>query len=561
VERNSKALWLALLGLFALLGLRLDAQLPPSQRVADAAMARWPAGQKSIDGLGTLLDGIRAVWANTADGRYYNYIKASVDPLIPAGGWIVFPTHDEDRKLDDALPGRQLMLLYGVTQDKTYANGAKLVYLTIEQELQRGTWPSQLNRAAPFYAEYAATFDHPDAFKEIALQFGRSGKEVASSPLRASEMAQRMRSLVDTVDYFPADDEGRAQVLAQLERDAAAIAKDQDRATGLWRRVLSQPQSQANSVDLIASCTIISALAKGVRRGYLHIIYLANAQRAYEGIRNLGENAMLADPQTAGAFILAATEMETAANARLGRGKTILLDAWFNSQKRADAFGRQVSFHYKWNDLSDSGFWLLGHIFRSFGAATDTLYGPPTPEALSKAQVYIIVSPDIPVKNPNPNYMRSEDAAVIASWVKAGGVLMIFENDPANADLDHMNLLADRLGIDFNSVLRKHVIGDNWAMGRVAVQPGGPIFQNAHTIYMKDVSTITATAPAVAQLVDSGDILMATAKYGRGTVFAVTDPWLYNEYTDGRKLPMEFDNFAAGKEVVRWVLSQIPSTK
>jgi len=29
-------------------------------------------------------------------------------------------------------------------------------------------------------------------------------------------------------------------------------------------------------------------------------------------------------------------------------------------------------------------------------------------------------------------------------------------------------------------------------------------------------------------------------------VFAVTDPWLYNEYTDGRKLPADYDNFAAG---------------
>ncbi|MGB6194714.1 MAG: glycoside hydrolase family 88 protein, partial [Terracidiphilus sp.] len=222
---------------------------------------------------------------------------------------------------------------------------------------------------------------------------------------------------------------------------------------------------------------------------------------------------------------------------------------------------REVSFHYKWNDLSDSGYWLLGHIFRSYGATTTTLYQAPTREALDKAQIYIIVSPDIPSKNPNPNYMRPEDAAVIANWVKAGGVLMILENDPANADLDHLNLLADRFGIHYNSVLRKHVIGRQWDLGKVAVPAGGPIFQDAHTIYVKDVSTISAKAPAIAQLRDSGDILMATAKYGKGSVFAMTDPWLYNEYTDGRKLPPEYDNFAAGREVVRWVLSQIPPMK
>jgi unsaturated rhamnogalacturonyl hydrolase len=51
---------------------------------------------------------------------------------------------------------------------------------------------------------------------------------------------------------------------------------------------------------------------------------------------------------------------------------------------------------------------------------------------------------------------------------------------------------------------------------------------------------------------------MATAKYGKGTVFATVDPWLYNEYTDGRKLAEPYDNFAAGKELMRWILAQVP---
>ena len=51
---------------------------------------------------------------------------------------------------------------------------------------------------------------------------------------------------------------------------------------------------------------------------------------------------------------------------------------------------------------------------------------------------------------------------------------------------------------------------------------------------------------------------MAETRYGKGVAFATVDPWLYNEYTDGRKLPVEYDNFAAGKELVRWILEQIP---
>jgi len=76
---------------------------------------------------------------------------------------------------------------------------------------------------------------------------------------------------------------------------------------------------------------------------------------------------------------------------------------------------------------------------------------------------------------------------------------------------------------------------------------------------MKEICTIAVKAPAVSQLRDRGDILMATARYGKGTVFATVDPWLYNEYTDGRKLPAEYDNYAAGKELTRWILTQVPA--
>ncbi len=75
---------------------------------------------------------------------------------------------------------------------------------------------------------------------------------------------------------------------------------------------------------------------------------------------------------------------------------------------------------------------------------------------------------------------------------------------------------------------------------------------------MKDTCTISVRRPASSVLQDKGDILMATAKYGKGTVFAVVDPWLYNEYTGGQHLPPEYDNFAGGKELVRWLLQQIP---
>ena len=615
---------------------------PWSQRAANAAIERWPDGRFVPAGqhwvwnyeLGTLLRGMDAVWFNTADARYYKYIKSSVDQFVGVDGSI--PTFNaQENQLDSILLGRQLLLLYGVTRDPRYAKAATLLYEQLmhqprtasggfwhKQRYPNQMWLDGLYMAEPFYAEYAATFHHPEAFSDITHQFvlidehtrdKKTGllyhgwdeskkerwadKETGHSPeLWARAMGWAMMALVDTISYYPEQDAGRKVLMAELDRDAAAVARYQDGETGLWYQVMDKAGAKGNYLESSASCMFVYALAKGVRLGYLPQSYLANAERGYKGIIGhfiqtgqpgqgdsvsltgtvkvgglggdpyrdgsyayyIGEKVVTDDPKGVGAFLLASMEMENAKSAKLGRGDTVLVDAWFNSQKRVDAFGQQDYFHYKWNDESNDGYSLLGHIVHNFGAQTKTLYTEPTVAALDQAQVYIIASPDTLAKNPNPHYVNPEDGAQIAEWVKGGGVLFILANDPANTDLEHFNLIADRFGIHFNSVLRKHVIGDAHEMGKLIVPGGGPIFHDPHTLFMKDVCNISVRSPAVSAFQDDEGILMATAKYGKGTVFATVDPWLYNEYTDGRKLAEPYDNFAAGKELMRWILAQVP---
>jgi unsaturated rhamnogalacturonyl hydrolase len=611
---------------------------PWSQRAANAAIVRWPDGRFVPPDapwvwnyeLGTLLEGVDAVWLNTADRSYYTYIKKSVDQFVAADGSI--STYKaEENQLDSILLGRQLLLLYGVTQDKRYATAATLLYRQLVQQPRNasgGFWHKQrypnqmwldgLYMAEPFYAEYAVAFHHPEAFADITRQFALMDEHARdaktgllhhgwdeskqerwanrqtglSQEFWARAMGWHMMALVDTISYFPEGDPGRKQLIALLERDAAAVARYQDSKTGLWYQMLDKGTAKGNYLESSASCMFVYAMARGVRQGYLSQSYLANAERGYKGILShfiqtgpgedvsltgtvksaglggapyrdgsfayyIGEKTAANDPKGVGAFLLASTEMENVQNAKLGRGDTVLLDAWFNSQTRPDATGQRVSFHYKWNDQSNSGYSLFGHIFNNFGAETKTLYTPPTLAALKQAQVYLIASPDIPVKNPNPHYMQPEDAAQIAEWVKSGGVLVIMENDPGNADLDHMNLLAGKFGIHFNNVLRNQVDGNNFEMGKLVISGGGPIFHDPHTAYLKEICTIAVKAPAVSLLTDRGDILMAEAKYGKGTVYATVDPWFYNEYTDGRKLPAEYDNYGTAKELARWILEQI----
>ena len=93
-----------------------------------------------------------------------------------------------------------------------------------------------------------------------------------------------MMALVDTLPYYPADDPGRKELITQLERDAAAVAEDQDRASGLWYQVLDKGVEKGNYPESSASCMFVYAFAKGVRRGYLPARYLTNSERGYRGI-------------------------------------------------------------------------------------------------------------------------------------------------------------------------------------------------------------------------------------------------------------------------------------
>jgi unsaturated rhamnogalacturonyl hydrolase len=63
--------------------------------------------------------------------------------------------------------------------------------------------------------------------------------------------------------------------------------------------------------------------------------------------------------------------------------------------------------------------------------------------------------------------------------------------------------------------------------------------------------------PAEPVLKDGKAIIIAVCYYGRGTVLAVGDPWLYNEYTNGR-LPPGFENDKAANDLAGWLIDQIP---
>lgn len=631
-----------ILALFTLLGPAAvaraqSASSPPSERMAATAMTVWKdfvttdasRPEKWTYEQGVLLKGVESVWLNTGDGRYFKYIQHVIDRFVADDGTI--RTYKaEDYNIDNVLSGRNLLTLYKVTGQEKY----RLAAASLREQLKShprtsegGFWhkkvyPSQmwldgLYMGEPFYAEYAATFQEPEAFDDIAKQFilmerhSRDAKtgllyhgwdesrkqrwadpETGHSPhFWGRAMGWYAMALVDALDYFPKDHPKRGELVAILGRLAAAVEKYQDAKTGLWWQVTDRGGDKGNYLEASASCMFVYALSKGARAGYLPASYMNVARKGYRGILSrfietaagggvnlngtvsvaglggnpyrdgsynyyVSEKVVTNDPKGVGAFLLASGEMEAASDLSAGRGKTVLLDSYFNNEYRKDWAGRQAAWHYKWEEMDNGGFSLWGRLFRNLGAKTESLNDAPTPANLKGASVYIIVDPDTKEETAEPHFVEPAHVKAVADWVRRGGVLVLMGNDAGNAEFDHFNTLAREFGIQFNKDSVNRVQGNNFGEGAITVPADNSVFKTARRLYLKEVSTLAVAKPAEVLLRDKGFNVMAVAKRGRGTVFAVGDPWLYNEYVDGRKLPPEFDNFKAAKELSAWLLAR-----
>lgn len=484
-------------------------------------------------------------------------------------------------------------------------------------------WLDGLYMGQPFYAEYAALINNRGAFDDIANQFAwmeknardtktgllyhgwdESRAERWSNPktglsphIWARAMGWYAMALVDVLDYFPKAHPRHQELVNILNRLAAAIKSVQNNKTGLWYDVLDRPNEKGNYFESSASAMFVYAIAKGVRQGNLPATYFSVADKGYKGMQQefieqravnkinlkgtvtvsglggkpyrdgsyayyISEKVMTNDPKGVGAFLKAANEMEIAAMSKPGLGKTVVLDSYFNNEKKKDRDGNEMSWHYKWEEVANGGFSIWGEQFNNAGFKTATLYSAPSAAKLKNASVYIIVDPDTEKETAKPNYIGKNDIKVLTDWVKAGGVLVLMGNDTGNVEFDHFNELAENFGIQFNKDSKGRVVKNQFEMGKVTVAADNEVFRTARQLYIKEYSTLKLTASAKSILKDKdGDQVMAFANFGKGTVFAIGDPWLYNEYVDGRKLPATYDNFNAGQDVINWIGRQMVKRK
>jgi lysophospholipase L1-like esterase len=238
--------------------------------------------------------------------------------------------------------------------------------------------------------------------------------------------------------------------------------------------------------------------------------------------------------------------------------KTVLLDCYYNNEWRPGASGIPVRYHYVWHDTTNSGFSILAKAITDAGACIDTLCQAPSAAALRRASVYLIVDPDTPKETAVPNFVQADAIDAIVRWVEEGGVLLLLGNDKGNAEFEHWNHLAERFGIRFNEVSLARVEGKEYWTGTFDRLPDHPVFRGVRKVFLKELSSLTLSGGVSPVLTSDGQVIMAAARVGRGLVFAVGDPWLYNEYIDARRLPADYDNARAGENLFRWLLEQAP---
>jgi len=367
-----------------------------SEQMAKTAMTRlWGDSAKPGTGQpprwtyehGVVLLGIEQVWLATGDKAYFNYLQQAMDHFINDDGSI--RTYNlTEYNLDNILCGRILLFLYEATKQEKYRKAAELLRQQLKEQprtSEGGFWhkkiyPTQmwldgLYMAEPFYAEYAAAFHDDSAFDDIAKQFvlmeRHSRDEKTGLLYHGWDESREQRwadpvtgrspnfwgraigwysmALVDTLDFFPANNPQRAELIAILKRLAAAIKKYQDAKSGLWYEVMDKGSAKGNYLEASVSCMFVYALAKAVRKSYVPAAYLKVAKKGYQGILQrfietdisgqidltgtvsvgglggrpyrdgsyqyyLSEKVVTNDPKGVGAFLMASVEIEKIAN-------------------------------------------------------------------------------------------------------------------------------------------------------------------------------------------------------------------------------------------------------
>ncbi|HEX7978122.1 MAG TPA: DUF4350 domain-containing protein [Gemmatimonadaceae bacterium] len=199
----------------------------------------------------------------------------------------------------------------------------------------------------------------------------------------------------------------------------------------------------------------------------------------------------------------------------------VALDGFHNNESK-------MPDHYQWDGTSDGSFGKLANGFRAHDVQLRTIKSRIDAQALEGVRLLIIVDPDTPEETADPKYIEDAEISAIEKWVADGGRLVLLGNDKGHAEFTHFNKLASRFGIEFVEETFPKV------SGKAILEATGSdaIFEGGLKAYLVEVAPLKLSAPAKSMMRVDGTDVMALSRLGNGLVFALGDPWLYDEYIE-----------------------------
>lgn len=312
-----------------------DAALPAiepawSVRMAESVMKRSPdplmldvtEKPKWDYTQGLVLLSMQQLAERTGDERLSKYVQAYYDGMIDPDGTIHAYSIDE-YSLDRVNAGKLLFKLYAKTHDERFRKAID----TLRQQF-RGQprtsdggfwhkkrypyqmWLDGLYMGVPWLAQYGRVYNEPSVYDEVINQFVLMEKHARApksglmyhgwDESRAQKWADPKTGLspvfwgramgwygmglIEALDWIPQDHPRRGELIAILQRFAEAIARVQDRRTGVWWLVLDQPGRDGNYLESSSSAMFAFVLLKASRLGYIDPKYDAIGRRAYDGV-------------------------------------------------------------------------------------------------------------------------------------------------------------------------------------------------------------------------------------------------------------------------------------
>ncbi|HYW13098.1 MAG TPA: glycoside hydrolase family 88 protein [Longimicrobium sp.] len=296
---------------------------PWSVAVARSVMRRNPQTHRRWDYTqGVVLGAIERVGLARNDRAMLDYVQANMDRWIKPDGSIE-GYEMADYNIDEISQGRLLFGLWERTGEERYRKAADVLrqqLRTHPRTPEGGFWHKQiypqqmwldgLYMGQPFFAEYAAAFNEPAAYDDIAHQFllvSRHTRDPRTSLMvhawdfakaqpwadSATGMSQQfwgramgwyVMGVVETLDHFPADHPDRPAIIQTLRDAAEGIARVQDPVTGLWWNLMDRPNRAGNYLEASSSSMFAYALARAARLGYIDARYRDVAARGFDGL-------------------------------------------------------------------------------------------------------------------------------------------------------------------------------------------------------------------------------------------------------------------------------------